>query len=115
MTARRRVGGVGIAVALGLMAFATQTADEVQDPVPHKISIAHWLETSLWIQPWFMLAGATLLLGATLVWWTGWRRRRLLPSLVVLVMPLVTLAVSVWIVLAAVNDWHVNLTASAPQ
>jgi hypothetical protein len=114
MTARRRVGGVGIAVALGLMAFATQTADEVQDPVPHKISIAHWLETSLWIQPWFMLAGATLLLGATLVWWTGWRRR-LLPSLVVLVMPLVTLAVSVWIVLAAVNDWHVNLTASAPQ
>jgi hypothetical protein len=49
-------------LGVAMMAFATQTADEVQSPVAHKVQIAHWLETGLWVNPYLFLIGAVILL-----------------------------------------------------
>lgn len=54
-------------LGVALMTFAIQRADEVRSPIPHKVQIAHWLETSLWVNPYLLLIGAAILLvGAVL-------------------------------------------------
>jgi len=60
------VGVIGVAV----MAFAVQTADEAQSPVRHKVEIAHWLETGLWVNPHALLFGALIFLAGAVLYAT---------------------------------------------
>jgi hypothetical protein len=113
---RRRIAIAVMAAGFGLMAFATQTADEVQDPVPHKVELAHWLETGLWVQPWLLFAGAVVLLAGVVVAVLARERRTVLVGAAALVLPLLAVVASGWILLASLLDWRLpNLTGSFPQ
>ena len=75
MGVRRAVGLASILAGLGLMAFSVQDADEGLG-IAHKVEIAHWLETSLWVNANLLLVGGVLfLIGAVLYLrpQQGWR------------------------------------------
>lgn len=107
------IGGVVLGVAI--LAFATQTADEVQSPVAHKVQIAHWLETGLWVNPYLFLIGAvTLLVGAVLSTTVGSRRRTMRYAMIAVSSLFVMAAIAIFLIWE-VSDLSVNLTESAPQ
>ena len=113
---RGRIAIAVIGAGLGLMAFATQTANEVQDPVAHKVELAHWLETGLWVQPWLLFGGAALLLAGVVLALVARERRTVLGGVAALAFPLVAVLASGWILLASLFDWRIpNLTGSFPQ
>ena len=100
---------------VGIMAVATQTADEVQDPVAHKVQIAHWLETGLWVNPYLLLAGAvTLLVGAVLYATIGSSPRMRRYTAIAMSSLIVIAAIAIFVVWQML-DRSPNLTESWPQ
>jgi hypothetical protein len=113
----RRLGlvaayGTGVAV----MAFAVQTADEGQWAPTHKVEMAHWLETGLWIDPGLMLLGATALMFVALLH-AAWRGGGVLRIALTISIPfLILVAAFILYVFEVVLGWHyVNWTSWAPQ
>lgn len=102
-------------LGVALMAFAIQTADEVRSPIPHKVQIAHWLETSLWVNPYLLLIGAAILLVGAVLFVTLGPRRRMIPYAMIVVSSLVVMGAIAIFVVWEVMDLGVNLTESAPQ
>jgi hypothetical protein len=62
----RTLGLVVGLIGIGLMWFATQTADEGQ-VVLGKIEVAHWLETGLWVNGILMLGGLSIVFTASVL------------------------------------------------
>lgn len=102
-------------LGVALMAFAIQTADEVRSPIPHKVQIAHWLEPSLWVNPYLLLIGAAILLVGAVLFVTLGPRRRMIPYAMIVVSSLVVMGAIAIFVVWEVMDLGVNLTESAPQ
>lgn len=92
-----RQSGIGLGViAMAEIAFATQTADEVQSPVANKVEITHWLETGLWVNPGLFLVGAlTLFLAAVLYLRTP--QRPTVAYVVYLVIPTMVVLIALYI------------------
>lgn len=102
-------------LGIAIMAFATQTADELQSPVPHKVQIAHWLETGLWVNPYLLLIGAVILsVGAVLSARVS-RRGRFMPYVVIVMSSFIVMGAIATLVVWELMGLRVNLTESAPQ
>lgn len=102
-------------LGVALMAFAIQTADEVRSPIPHKVQIAHWLETGLWVNPYLLLIGAVILLvGAALSARVSRRGRFLFYAMIVMSSFIVMGAIATLVVWELMG-LRVNLMESAPQ
>ena len=112
---RRAVAIVGMVLGVAVMAFAIQTADEVQSPVPHKVQIAHWLETGLWVNPYLLLVGATILLAGAILYATSRPRGRAMSYAMILMSSLAVMGATTVFVVWEVMDLSVNLMKSAPQ
>jgi hypothetical protein len=111
MMGRRSILGVStIALGIGTTMVATQTADEVQSPVPHKVELAHWLETGLWVNPYLLVLGTTLLFVGVVL--TFKRRATRYPLIALSGVVLVT---SLWILIVSHAGNGMNLTRWAPQ
>ena len=57
----RSLAVVAMLLAISSMWYAIQTTDEGVGRVANKRFVAHWLETSLWVDPRFMALGAAIL------------------------------------------------------
>lgn len=112
---RRAVPIVGMVLGVAIMAFAIQTADEVQSPVAHKVQIAHWLETGLWVNPSLLLIGAAILLAGAVLYAMVSPRRRMMPYAMIVVTSFIAMGAIAIFVVWEVMDLAVNLTESAPQ
>jgi hypothetical protein len=112
---RRALSIGGMVLGVAIMAFAIQTADEVQSPVPHKVQIAHWLETGLWVNPYLLLIGAAILLTGAVLYAMVGRRRRMMPYAMIVVSSFIAMGAIAIFVVWEVMGLAVNLTESAPQ
>lgn len=102
-------------LGVAIMALATQTADEVRSPVPHKVQIAHWLETGLWVNPYLLLIGAAILLVGAVLYATVSSRGRMMPYAMIVVSSFIVMGAIAIFVVWEVMGLSVNLTESAPQ
>jgi len=111
MTVGRGIlGPSAIVLGIGTMMFATQAADEVQSPVPHKIELAHWLETGLWVNPYLLVLGASVLLVGVVL--TCRRRTTRYP---LIALSAVVLLTSLWILIVWESGNGTKLTRWTPQ
>jgi hypothetical protein len=106
----RSVAGV-LVIILGVatMIFANQTTGEGYAP-PHKVELAHWLETDVWVNPYLLIAGALIAMGGVLLC-VRYRSIRH-PAVAVSALPL---AASVAILVLWKTGVHVNVTSWVGQ
>jgi hypothetical protein len=64
----RAVAAAAALFGIVLMRYAIRTADEGVGPIAQKKQIAHWLETSLWVDPRYMAVGAVIALAVAVLW-----------------------------------------------
>ena len=112
MTHVRRIAVAVALFGIVLMRYAIQTADEGVGPIAHKKEIAHWLETSLWVDPRSMALGAIIVLIVAVLWLficrgSGWD--------LVLSGSLVVASAAGFFFAWAATFHHGNLTRSWPQ
>ena len=114
MRSEGRVLGLAVGlIGIGVMWFATQTADESQGIITQKIEVAHWLETGVWVNAVVLLVGLSIVFTASVLM-VVITRRTVWDFLIA--MAFVAIAgfglVLVW---ATAQGHHVNLTRSWPQ
>ena len=108
----RTLGLVVGLIGIGLMWFATQTADE-GDVVLGKIEVAHWLETGLWVNEILMLVGLSIALTASVLM-VLITRRTVWDFLIAASFVLIA-GIGCVLVWATAQGHSVNLTRSWPQ
>jgi formate-dependent nitrite reductase membrane component NrfD len=111
MKRARLVATIEALLGLALMAFATQTTNESVSKSAHKAEVAHWLETTLWIEPRFMAMGAATVLTVAVLWLFITRRS----AWDILIAVALFLASVGGFFLTWATTQHTNLTRSFPQ
>jgi hypothetical protein len=98
-------------LGIGTMWYAMQTTGEDVFAPPHKLHVAHWLETILWVDPRFMFTGGAIVFTVGALWLVMTRR-----SIWDFVISAILILTSV---LGFVFIWagfrNLNLTRSWPQ
>ena len=99
-------------IGIGVMWFATQVADE-GDVVVGKIEVAHWLETSVWVDAILILVGLSIVFTASVLM-VLITRRTVWDFLMATSLVLIT-GIGCVLVWATAQGHCVNLTRSWPQ